>query len=168
MLRTIKGLMLGLLMVGIVGVTATAALADSPHFIKTPQASIDSSTGSLTVTFKAAGLGNVPTASFTLSADATAVYGCFNHGSNHPQATNKEGPTSISTSGDFPVRNGQTTGSLTLEPLANTGLSCPGNQEARLISVSYENVTLSGQGLTYTFPGTFSATLISDTGPGKA
>jgi hypothetical protein len=166
MLRTIKSLTLGLLMVGVVGVTATAALADSPHFIKTPQASLNTTTGELTVSFKAAGLGNVPSADFTLSADATAVYGCFNNGSNHPQATNKEGPTAVSTSGTFPVRNGQTTGSLTLEPLPNSSLSCPGNQEVRLISVSYENVTLSGQGLSYTFPDTFSVTLINS-GPGK-
>jgi hypothetical protein len=68
--------------------------------------------------FKEAGLGNTLTvADISCSADATAVYQCFSNGGNHPQAGNKEtvgGP--VSNDGTFPVRNGQTTGSITVSP----------------------------------------------------
>ena len=88
-----------------------AAQADSPHFIKA-SATINSS-GQLVCAFKEAGLGNtLTTANISCSADATAVYQCFNNGGKHPQAGNKEtvgGP--VSNGGQFPVRNGQTTGS---------------------------------------------------------
>jgi hypothetical protein len=65
-----------------------AAFADSPHFLSA-SATVDRS-GNLTATFKEAGLGNNATsAGITLSADASALYQCFNNGGNHPQAGNK-------------------------------------------------------------------------------
>jgi hypothetical protein len=125
------------------------ALADSPHFLKAA-ASVDAA-GNLVCTFKEAGLGNVPSANITCSADATAVYACINGGGNHPKATNKEtvsGP--VSGGGTFPVRNGQTTGSITVAPPGPGSFSCPPGQRLVLASVSYSNVTLSGQGATAT------------------
>src|SRR6266508_3280290 len=87
-------------------VAVPAAFADSPHFLSA-SATVDSS-GNLVATFKEAGLGNNATsAGITLSADATAVYQCFNNGGNHPKAGNKEtvaGP--VSNSGAFDVRHG--------------------------------------------------------------
>lgn len=78
-----------------------AAQADSPHFIKA-SATINSS-GQLVCAFKEAGLGNtLTTANVSCSADATAVYQCFNNGGKHPQAGNKEtvgGP--VSNGGQF-------------------------------------------------------------------
>jgi hypothetical protein len=100
----------------LVGVLAVvpAAQADSPHFIKASATINDS--GQLVCSFKEAGLGNtLTTANVSCSADATAVYQCFNNGGNHPKAGNKEtvgGP--VSNGGAFPVRNGQTTGSITV------------------------------------------------------
>jgi hypothetical protein len=138
---------------------APAAFADSPHFIKA-SATINSS-GQLVCSFKEAGLGStLTTANVSCSADATAVYQCFNNGGNHPQAGNKEtvgGP--VSNDGTFPVRNGQTTGSITVNPPGAGDFSCPNGQSLFLESVSYTNIVLSGEGATADVPGTLSATL---------
>jgi hypothetical protein len=132
--------------VGLLALGATAALADSPHFLKAT-ASVDAS-GNLICTFKEAGLGTtVETTNITCSADATAVYACINGGNNHPKAANKEtvnGP--VSGGGAFPVRNGQTTGSISVGPPSAGAFSCPNGQNLVLASVCYANVTLTGEG----------------------
>ncbi len=92
--------------------SAGPALADSPHFLSA-DSSVSAADGSLTTAFKDAGLGTgVSSVQVTLHvATATAVYQCWNGGGNHPQAGNKETVvTSLTVSGDFPVRNGQVTG----------------------------------------------------------
>lgn len=146
------------LLVGVLAVVP-AAQADSPHFI-TASASINDA-GQLVCTFKEAGLGNtLTTARISCSADATAVYQCFNNGGNHPKAGNKEtvgGP--VSNSGTFPVRNGQTTGSLTVNPPGPGGFTCPNGQTLYLQSVSYTNIVLSGEGATADVAGSLSRTL---------
>jgi hypothetical protein len=138
---------------------APAAFADNPHFISA-SATINNS-GQLVCSFKEAGLGTtLSTANISCSADATAVYQCFNNGGKHPQAGNKEtvgGP--VSNIGTFPVRNGQTTGSLTVSPPGPGDFSCPGGQTLFLQSVSYTNIVLSGEGATADVPGTLSRTL---------
>ena len=138
---------------------APAAFADSPHFIRA-SATIDSS-GQLVCSFKEAGLGTtLTTATITCAADATAVYQCFNNGGKHPQAGNKEtvgGP--VSNTDTFPVRNGQTTGSITVSPPGPGDFSCPNGQTLFLQSVSYTNIVLSGEGATADVPGTLSATV---------
>lgn len=138
-----------------------AALADSPHFISA-SASLDAS-GNLVATFKEAGLGNdAATAGIVLSADATAVYQCFNGGGKHPQAGNKEtvsGP--VSNSGSFDVRHGSTSGSLSVSAPGPGSFSCPNGQTLHLISVSYTNVALDdvsvSPGDIAAIPGTFSS-----------
>src|SRR6266705_6405755 len=93
----------------------TAVFADSPHFLFADN-SVSTSTGALTTSFKDAGLGTgVSSIQITLSVDtATAEYQCWNNGGHHPQAGNKETvSSSLTTTGDFPVRHGQTTASLT-------------------------------------------------------
>jgi hypothetical protein len=148
-------------LVVLVGVFAVvpAAQADSPHFISA-SATINGS-GQLVCSFKEAGLGNTLTvADISCSADATAVYQCFNNGGQHPKAGNKEtvgGP--VSNGGQFPVRNGQTTGSITVSPPGQGDFSCPSGQTLFLQSVSYTNIVLSGEGATADVPGTLSATL---------
>ena len=136
-----------------------AALADSPHFIKA-SASIENS-GDLVCTFKEAGLGTtVSTEAVTCSADATAVYACLNGGGHHPKAANKEtvsGP--VVGGGEFPVRNGSTTGSITVAPPGPGDFSCPNGQTLVLASVSYTNIVLAGAaGDTADVPGTISKT----------
>ncbi len=127
--------------------TLTAPVfADSPHFIS---GSSGLSGANLTCTFKEAGLGNLGVTSIqvTCSANGTAVYECVNGGGNHPKATNKEtvsGP--VSASGLFPIRNGQTTGTLTVAPPGPGSFSCPSGQSLVLKSVTYTSVTVSGAG----------------------
>ena len=128
--------------------SATPVLAANPHFIGTPTATASGST--LTVKFKAAGLGNVPTADFTLTGDATVFSRCYTKSGNKPQAANKQETSSVSTTGSFPVRNGQTTGTLTLTAPAPT-LECPRGQRVVTESVTFSNVTLSGMGLSHSF-----------------
>ena len=149
----------------LVVLTTTAALADSPHFISA-SASVDKS-GNLVATFKEAGLGTtVTTEQITLSANSTATYACINGGGNHPKASNKEtvsGP--VSATGGFPVRNGQTTGSISVAPTGPGSFSCPSGQKLVLAFVSYTNVLLTGlAGDTANIPGTFSACLFPGVG----
>jgi hypothetical protein len=145
--------------------SVATAFASSPHFISA-SASVDNA-GNLVATFKEAGLGTtVSTETINLSADASATYACINGGGKHPQATNKatvSGP--VSGTGMFPVRNGQTTGSITTAPPGPGSFGCPSGQKLVLASVSYTNVTLTGlAGDTANIPGTFSKCLFPGVG----
>ena len=131
--------------VAAVVLTATSALADSPHFLFANN-SVSSTTGALTTSFKDAGLGTgTASIKITLSVNtATAVYQCFNNGGNHPKAGNKETvSTSLTTTGTFPVRNGQTTGSLTVGPPGPGNFSCPSGQTLFLQSATYSGTNVS-------------------------
>jgi hypothetical protein len=125
------------------------AFADSPNF-HFANSSVSSSTGALTVSFKETGLGTtVSTEQVTLTVNtATAVYQCFNNGGNHPKAGNKETvSTSLTTTGAFPVRNGQTTGDISAGPPsqnANGPFACPSGQSLFLQSVTYSGITVTG------------------------
>jgi hypothetical protein len=69
---------------------------------------------------------------------------CFNNGGNHPKAGNKETvTTSLTTTGTFPVRNGQTTGSLSVGPPSQGDFSCPSGQSLFLQTVTYSGITVS-------------------------
>src|SRR6266516_2632690 len=135
------------LMVGVftLALGSQAALADSPHFLFADN-SVSTSTGALTTSFKDAGLGTGTTSiQIMLSVDnATAVYQCFNNGGNHPKAGNKETvSTSLTTTGMFPVRNGSTTGSLTVGPPSQGDFTCPSGQSLFLQSVTYSGTTVT-------------------------
>jgi hypothetical protein len=134
------------MVVAAAALSVPAALADSPHFLSA-NATVSSSTGALTVSFKDAGLGTGTTSiRISLSVTkATATYQCFNNGGNHPKAGNKETVShSLNTSGTFPVRNGQTTGSLTVGPPDPGGFTCPSGQTLFLVgTVSYSGITVS-------------------------
>ncbi|WP_406475275.1 hypothetical protein [Streptomyces sp. NBC_01615] len=124
---------------------ATPALADNPHFLFATNTI--SPTGELTTSFKEVGLGTGTTSvAITLTADTKAVYQCFNNGGNHPKAKNKETvETQEITSADFPVNNGQITGSLTVGPPSKGDFSCPPGQSLFLESVRYSNTRVSDQ-----------------------
>ena len=108
---------------------ASTAAADSPNFHFATN-SVSTKTGALTTAFKDTGLGTgTTTIQITLSVtNAEAVYQCFNNGGNHPKAGNKETvSTALSTTGTFPVRNGQTTGRMPLRSgLVATGRDASG------------------------------------------
>ena len=129
--------------VAAVVMTATAALADSPHFISATN-SIDTSTGALVTSFKDAGLGTGTTSvGITLSADATATYQCYNKAGNKPQGVPKSaGPSAVVGSGNFPVRHGQTTGTVSAGPVPSP-ISCPSGQRLFLESVTYTDTFVS-------------------------
>ena len=127
---------------------ATGAIAANPHFIGTPTATQSGTT--VTVSFKAAGLGNVDEANFTLSGTLTISSRCYTKSGNTPQAANKQEEIFVTSSGTFPVSNGQTTGSLSVS--GSSTLSCPGGQRVVIEDVSY-NLTLSGEGLSTSFSG---------------
>lgn len=121
---------------------AGPASADTGHFHSATSA-VDSS-GALVVSWDERGLGNGDV-SYTLSADATAVYACINGGGNHPQASNKEtvsGP--VTASGTFAAdKNGRVVASLTAGPPGPGAFSCPNGQRLVLASVSYTNIVLT-------------------------
>jgi hypothetical protein len=130
----------------LMAVGLSAAYADSPHFLFA-NSSISSSTGALRVDFKEVGLGNtVTTEQVTLTVDtATADYQCWNNGGHHPKAGNKETvSTSLTTTGNFPVRNGQTTGSIFAGPPDQGDFACPSGQNLFLMEVTYSGITVTG------------------------
>jgi hypothetical protein len=89
----------------VLGLTATAALAGSPHFVGTPTRTESGNT--LTVSGKVAGLGNED----QINVAVTALAACVNRGGNFPEADNKE---SFNAAGTFPVQNGKANFSLTV------------------------------------------------------
>jgi hypothetical protein len=124
-----------------------AAFADSPHFLSSSFA-IDNS-GNLQCSFKEAGLGNTATtADITCTAaTSSATYQCFNNGGNHPKAGNKETVGGLVTDTQtFPVRNGQTTGTITVGPVSPGSFSCPSGQTLYLQNTCYDDITISGAG----------------------
>src|SRR3954454_2877211 len=122
---------------------APAAVASSPHYIKGPTATV--SGNSLTVSWKAAGLGNTATsANFALTGTANVTSQCFTRSGNPVNGVPKSEQVDVDVSGDFPVRNGSVTGSLTVSPLST--LTCTGNQHVVIQSVSFD-LTLTGDDL---------------------
>jgi hypothetical protein len=135
------------LITAIFAVAVPVALADSANF-HYANASVDSSTGALTVSFKLTGLGTgVSSVQINLNAAASATYQCFNNGGNHPKAGNKttvNGP--ISQPGNFDVKNGQVTDTATAGPLGPGSFSCPSGQTRYLQAVSYSTISVSTAG----------------------
>jgi len=120
-----------------------AALAASPHYIKGPSATVQDN--SLVVSWKAAGLGNTATSvDFTLTGTVTVSSQCYTKSGNPVQGVPKQETIDVNATGTFDVRNGQTTGSFTITPLST--LTCTGNQEVRILSVSYD-LFLNGDSL---------------------
>ena len=102
--------------------------------------------GQLVSNFKVTGLGNQPTASFTVAADAFVTVQCINRGGNEPPGQ-FQSITGVVATGTFPVRNGQTTGSLTTDALdpAQFDDQCPrGFESERVTVVEFRNVRLIG------------------------
>ena len=150
----------------ILAMGAAISFAQSAHFARA-SASVDDS-GALVVTWDERGLGNGGAdgnVNYTLTADASATFGCINGGGNHPKATNKEtvnGPLSADIS--LPVgKNGRIIGALTVGPLDAGDFSCPGGQTLVLGSVSYSNVSLTDttNGSTADIAGSFSRVFVN-------
>jgi hypothetical protein len=118
------------------------AVAQSPHFIGTPTASVNNS-GDLTVKFKAAGLGNSATDVFVTSTSVSADLQCVNKGGNPPPPKTAEfGPATGPTKTLTP-RNGQITETSTIpfpasEQELEDAADCPNpNWSVRTTNISY-------------------------------
>jgi hypothetical protein len=137
---------------------AQQALAQNEHFIRA-SANLNND-GTLTVSFKEAGLGTNQLITYVASADATATYVCVNRGGGNPSASNKTtvaGP--VSATGQFSSgKNGQVTASLTISP-PPSDISCPPGQSLQLAQVSYTNVAITDatNNVTEPIPGTFDS-----------
>jgi hypothetical protein len=125
------------------GALSSPALADSPHYVQGPTATV--SGNSLTVSWKAAGLGNTVTSvDFALTGTITTTSQCFTKSGNPVNGVPKSETINVNATGTFPVRNGQTTGSLTVQPIST--LQCTGNQHVVILSASFD-LTLTGDDL---------------------
>jgi hypothetical protein len=137
-----KLLVVATVTVTVLALSVSAAWAQNEHFIRA-SGSLNNN-GTLTVTFKEAGLGTNQLIDYALTADATATYVCVNRGGANPSAQNKTtvaGP--VSATGTFSSgKNGQVTASLTVSP-PPSDISCPPGQSLELASVSYTNVVLT-------------------------
>lgn len=143
MTRFSKRLLVVALMALTFGLMAGPAVAANPHVVKGPD--VAQVGNSLVITASIAGLGNVPSANFTLTGDVTVFSQCYNRGGKNPAADNKQETMSVVQQGTFPVKNGRTNVSFTVTPLST--LTCPGGQVMRIESVTYD-LTLSGEGMT--------------------
>jgi hypothetical protein len=144
MIRILKVLALG---ATILALSAGSALAANAHFIGTPQAIVSGNT--LSVTASVAGLGNAEGADFTLSGPVTVNSRCYTKSGNKPQAANKQETINVSQTATFPVRNGRTNISFEVTPLST--LTCPKGQRVVIESVDFSGLTLSGEGVSFTF-----------------
>jgi hypothetical protein len=116
-------------------VWASPAAADSPHYVKGPTATVEGN--SLVVSWKAAGLGNTVTSvDFSLTGTVTTTSQCFTKSGNPVNGVPKSETVNVNATGTFDVRNGQTTGSLTVSPLST--LDCTGNQHVVILSASFD------------------------------
>src|SRR5215213_11286612 len=137
---------------------ASAALAQNEHFVRA-SGNLNNN-GTLTVSFKEAGLGANQNINYVLSADATATYVCVNRGGGNPSASNKttvSGP--VSATGEFSSgKNGNVTASLTLNPPGPGSFSCPRGQSLEIAQVTYTNVSITDttNGITEPIAGTFT------------
>jgi hypothetical protein len=127
--------------------SATAAQAQSPHFVTAPTCT-KSVTAGLTCSGKAAGLANGPTAAFLTASSVAATYVCHNKGGNvaggQPVVNqNVTGPTTT-----IPPSNGQITFSTNIPvPTPPSPASeCPnGNWTLELATLTYADVTMHVQ-----------------------
>jgi hypothetical protein len=121
---------------------AITVLAQNAHFMRCDSSVANN--GSLSVSFRIAGLGGGASDTITASTTATSTWGCLNGGNQCPNAQNKF-TTSQQISGQLTVtagHNGSASGTITLSP-ARPPNFCPNGQQMVLISVTYGDVTLT-------------------------
>lgn len=122
-----------------------AAFGANPHFIKGPTVedkTISGDTAALTISFKAAGLGNEPVNVFLTASNAIIDTECTNRGGNTPPGQAEtgaiEGPTQTIQS-----RNGQITATSTLSATVTAEQAgCPDKMQPAITSALFEDVTL--------------------------
>jgi hypothetical protein len=119
----------------------------SPHFIGDASAVVDAA-GTLTVSWKEAGLGNNQNIDYTMAAVATGQFQWFNHGGNKPQGQPFQfGPETLSASGTFNSgQNGNITASLSIAaPAPSQEVVDAGTSSNWVLqeTVNYSDITLT-------------------------
>jgi hypothetical protein len=123
----------------------------------------------LSVMFKETGLGNsgVSNVNITVTAKATVTCQCVNGGGQCPKAANKSTTSApVTGGGSFPVRNGSTSGTISVSPPAcqEPKPSCTPQQTLEVEDVSYTNIQIAdltlGDGPISTTPASLSASAI--------
>ena len=129
---------LGLLLMA--GIT----VADSPHFVVGPTASLSTTTGDYTASFKEAGLGETPVTYSLTATTETFTFRCFTKSGHKPEGEpNSVSLSNVTTETTITPHNGQITGSISLIP-EKDGASCQGGGLVLfLIAVDYEGVTFA-------------------------
>lgn len=129
---------------------AASSASAAVNFHGTPTFTVNNA-GQLTCSGDVSGLGNVSSTTGSCTATSVADYQCINNGGKNPAAGNKRTNTGdVSGAGNFPVRNGRASGSVTLDPTGAGSFSCPGGQTLYLVSVCYNDITLTIGGATAT------------------
>src|SRR5207248_9839857 len=121
---------------------AIRVLGQNAHFMSC--SSSVNPNGSLSVSFRIAGLGGGASDTITASTTATSTWGCLNGGQECPNAANKF-TSSDQITGQLTVtagHNGSASGTITLSPKQPANF-CPHGQKMVLISVTYSDVTLT-------------------------
>jgi hypothetical protein len=124
---------------------AGVAHAANPHYTGNgyPKASVNTSTGALQVSFKAAGYGRGENVDYELSHQGYVLtLGCLNKGGNEPSGlrTYTDGPDA--TTGTVTAsRTGQITATVSLTPEAASDFRCPSrNMSVVVVSATYYDV----------------------------
>ncbi len=135
-------------------IVTVPVLADNAHFIGTPTI-IKNPDGSLSATFKAAGLGSTPINIFLSSSGGSADLQCVNPGGNNPPPKHVNfGPLQGEVVTVQP-RNGQvtaTTGPLGPPPLPTASQICPNSHwSITIVTLTYTNVVLHVGTLAFSF-----------------
>jgi hypothetical protein len=124
--------------------TPTMAFAQNPHFIGTPDCSVDSA-GNLDCAGRLAGLGNARTVESFLVADVQATFGCDNpgRGIHVPPGQPTETTPVTGDAETLRVRNGQASFDLSIDaPTAPEDFCAKRGWTPVLASVTYTNVAV--------------------------
>jgi hypothetical protein len=145
----IRKLTIALVVTTALALTVGSTLAANPHYVgpKTPTYSIDGSTGSLWVDFKAAGYGSGQAVNYSASFTYSITWGCITPPfSNEPSGLKTTNGDSTSSGTLTASRTGTLSGPLQLFN-GDTGFSCPShNQHEVLVSASYTNILFTLEG----------------------
>jgi hypothetical protein len=130
-----------------------SSITDPPHYH-----------GGLRVDFTEVGVGGYALATYNVSADCTATYGCLNKSGNLPAAASKRtmvGPVTatVTITAD---ETGRVVGAIAMPPTGPGDFTCKSGDAPELIEVSYTNVWIRepAHGAELHIDGTFSLTII--------
>jgi hypothetical protein len=120
----------------------------------------------LRVSFTASGLPQNTADTINATANATAVWGCFNRGGHNPNSKNKRTTVTRQVTGSASFTsnaNGVIVGAVNLRAPGAGSFSCPNGQDKMLSSVNFTNVRISDTiaGISASVPGTFEKVLHS-------